>query len=219
MMKKLAFVLLFVALVFLATQVKLSTMWGASGQYFTLYEFLGPLPAAFLGPVFGAAVIIIAKSANMLISGSTWTLFDMARVFTMVFAAWYFASYKKNLALLAVPLICMALFILNPIGGQAWYYSLYWLIPVVAFFAPDNLLLRSLGASFMAHAVGSVAFLYSIQTVPQLWIALIPVVAIERFVFAVGVAAAFVLFNTVLNKFFSGEKALIIEKNYAIAKF
>jgi hypothetical protein len=94
----------------------------------------------------------------------------------------------------------MAPFIIHPVGAQAWYYSLYWLIPVAASLLPENLLLRSLGATFTAHAVGGVIWLYTLPSTPGFWTALIPVVAFERIVFAAGIAASFVVFNTVLHK-------------------
>ena len=217
MMKKLAFLLMFVALVFVATQIKLTEIWGAEGETFSLYEFLGPLPMAFLGPVFGAVAIIFARTASMFFAGSEFTMFDIARILTMVFASWYFVTYKKNYAALAIPVIAMAMFFLHPVGSQSWFYALYWLIPIVAFFVPENLWFRSLGASFTAHAVGSIAFLYLFTTTPEFWIALIPLVAIERIVFATGVAASFVSFNTMLNKYFSGSKILSIDKRYTLS--
>jgi len=171
---------------------------------------------AFLGPVFGAVAIIFARSADLLINGAEFTVFDIARIFTMVFAAWYFVNYKKNYAMLAIPAIAMAMFFLHPIGSQVWYYALYWLIPIAAFFLRENLWLRSLGASFTAHAVGSIAFLYTFTTSPELWLMLIPIVAIERFVFATGIASSYYIFNTVLNKFFSTSRDVLIDKRYSL---
>jgi len=217
MIKKLAFLLLFVALVFVFSQIELSKIWGTEGQMFTLYEFLGPLPMAFLGPVFGAVAIIFARGADLLLNGAEFTLFDIARVFTMVFAAWYFVGYKKNYAMLAIPVIAMAMFFLHPVGSQVWYYALYWLIPIAAFFVRENLWLRSLGTSFTAHAVGSIAFLYTFGTSPEMWLMLIPIVAIERIVFATGIAASYVSFNTMLNKYFSKDKTIAIDKKYSLS--
>jgi len=171
---------------------------------------------AFLGPVFGAVAIIFARSADLLINGAEFTVFDIARIFTMVFAAWYFVNYKKNYAMLAIPAIAMAMFFLHPVGSQVWYYSLYWLIPVAAFFLRENLWLRSLGASFTAHAVGSVAFLYTFTTSPELWLMLIPIVAIERILFATGIAASYISFNNLLNRYFSRDKTISIDKKYSL---
>jgi len=75
-----------------------------------------------------------------------------------------------------------------------------WLIPFVATFFKKRLILNSLGATFTAHAVGSTIFLYTFGLTPQIWLALIPVVFIERGVFTVGIWASFMAFNTVLDK-------------------
>lgn len=215
MMRKLAFTGLFLVLVFLSVYVPVTRI-AETSRYFTLYEFFGPLPAAFIGPFYGALAVIMARGITILSSSDAIGIFDIARIFTMVFATWYFSGYKKNGALLFVPLVAMALFVLHPVGAEAWYYSLYWLVPVVAYFLPKNLFLRSLGASFMAHAVGSVAFLYTFATVPAYWIALIPVVAMERLVFASGTAVSFVFFNTVLDRLFAKDQFLATDKAYVL---
>ena len=93
----------------------------------------------------------------------------------------------------------MALFIAHPEGRQAWYFSLYWLIPVLAEFKKDRLILRSLGATFTAHALGSVIFLYGFGLPAAVWIGLIPIVALERGLFAVGIWASYLAFNNGLE--------------------
>jgi len=214
-MKKFAFSLLFVILVIVSVFVPLARI-AETNKYFTLYEFFGPLPAAFLGPVYGAIAVIIARGFTILNSTEAIGLFDIARIFTMVFATLYFVLYKKNQALLFVPAIAMLLFIVHPIGSQAWYYSLYWLIPIIAYLLPNNLFIRSLGSTFMAHAVGSIAFLYTFATVPSYWIALIPIVAMERLLFAAGIAVSFVALNTLLDKFFANDDFLAVDKRYVL---
>ncbi|MEM4166211.1 MAG: hypothetical protein QW255_02515 [Candidatus Bilamarchaeaceae archaeon] len=216
--KKLAFILIFTFLVFISVYVPISRI-AETSKYFTLYEFFGPLPAAFLGPLYGAIVVIVARAITIFTATPEIGIFDIARIFTMVFATWYFANYKKDKYLLIVPVIAMAMFIAHPAGQEAWVYSLYWLIPIVAYLLPNNLFFRSLGATFMAHAVGSIAFLYTFQTTPAYWLALIPIVAVERAIFASGVAISFIAVTTVLNKFFTDDKSINIEKGYVISSF
>lgn len=215
-MRKLAFVFLFSVLVFLSVYVPLSRI-SETSKYFTLYEFFGPLPAAFLGPLYGTLAVVAARAITIFTSNAEIGIFDIARIFTMVFATLYFFNYKKDKRLLVVPICAMALFILHDVGQQAWLYSLYWLVPIIAYFLPNNLFFRALGATFMAHAIGSIAFLYTFPTTPQYWLALIPIVAVERIVFAAGTALSFVAITTVLNKFFANEPNLLLEKNYTVA--
>ena len=94
---------------------------------------------------------------------------------------------KGYLVSAIVPLLCMGLFVLHPVGGQAWLYSLYWLIPITLSCVATTEMSRALQASFTAHAVGSVIWLYTGAIPASMWIALIPVVAYERLFIAVGI--------------------------------
>ncbi len=91
---------------------------------------------------------------------------------------------------LGLPVICVFFFVAHPVGKQAFLYSFYWFIPIIIFFVQrffgSSFLLCSLGSVFISHAVGSVMSLYITPTVPEKWIGLIPVVAVERLSFAAG---------------------------------
>ncbi|MFH1095105.1 MAG: hypothetical protein V1728_02725 [Candidatus Micrarchaeota archaeon] len=209
----LAAVALFVIIAIGASAITVSALWGAKGQTFTLFEFLGPLPAAFLGPVAGIGAILLAKLASIAVLHTPLDMVTVLRLLPPVAAAFFFATYRGKMTngtgsnwttsraiQVLVPLACMALFILHPVGAQAWFYSLYWLIPPVVVLAlPDNLFLRSLGTTFTQHAIGGVIWLYFVNAMtPAAWIALIPIVAVERLVFAGGMSACFVLLQAAL---------------------
>ncbi len=197
--KKLIFLLLFSALVLIGYQINFSALMGTEQQYFTFFQFFGPIAGAFLGPIVGATSVLVAELANFLFVGKEFNWINLFRFTPMLFAAYYFGTKKVKLSA-AIPIICMALFMLHPVGSQAWYYSLYWLIPATARFFPKRLFAKSLGATFTAHAIGSTIFLYTISTTPALWIMLIPVVAFERFLFASGISVSYILMNTFLSK-------------------
>lgn len=205
-----------------ASSITVSALWGANGQTFTLFEFLGPLPAAFLGPVLGIGAILLAKLASIAVLHTPLDLVTILRFLPPVAAAYFFATYKgkdetgsthernaprilrgwtaSRAIQVVVPLACMALFIVHPVGAQAWFFSLYWLIPPIIVLAlPENLFLRSLGTTFTQHAIGGVIWLYFVNAMtPAAWIMLIPVVAVERLVFAGGMSACFVLLQAAL---------------------
>ena len=199
--KKILFILAFSLLVLIGSQINFSPLVGAENQFFTLFQFFGPTAGAFLGPVVGASSVLLAELANFLFVGKEFSIINLFRLTPMVLAAIYFGSktLREKRIVSAVPLIAMVAFWLHPVGQEAWFYALYWLIPIVATLKP-NLLSRSLGATFTAHAVGSVAFLYAVPTTPALWISLIPIVAMERGLFALGIATSYVVFNTVMAK-------------------
>jgi hypothetical protein len=60
------------------------------------------------------------------------------------------------------------------------------------------LLARALGATFSAHAVGGAAWIWTFSLPAAVWNSLIPVVVAERLLFALGIAASYVLVNNLL---------------------
>jgi hypothetical protein len=217
-----AFLVLFAALAYIALQIPVFALQGVTGKSFTLFEFLGPVAGAFIGAA-GVAAIGIAKLANAAIAGTPIALIDIAKMTPMMFAAYYFwkngARGMSDRFGIIVPAAAMLAFWLNPVGQQAWVYALYWLVPIAAKFLPDRLLLRSLGATFTAHAVGSVLFLYTIPTTPELWLALIPIVAVERGAFALGISASHLAFTNVMNavdRMTGISRYVNVEKQYVV---
>ncbi len=121
----------------------------------------------------------------------------------MLFAAWYFGTKKDKISFLA-PVLAIVLFIAHPVGRQVWFFSLFWTIPIIIKLLPkkygERVFLKSLGATFTAHAVGGAMWNYMVPMTPGAWVGLIPVVVYERLLFAAGIAVSFVVLNTVLDK-------------------
>lgn len=217
--KKVLFLIIFTILGLLAFQVSISHIIGSS-QSFTLFELLGPTGGMFLGPILGAISVFFVRALNVLFFHQQLDLLTVIRFLPMMLAAVYFGFKSKKTAIIFP--ICIALFLLNPIGRQAWMYSAIWLIPFVATFFKKRLILNSLGATFTAHAVGSVIFLYSFGLTPAVWIGLIPVVFIERGVFTLGIWTSCFTLNTVLD-FITNFKAInflkpLVNKNYLVSQ-
>ena len=115
----------------------------------------------------------------------------------------------------------MLLFWMHPGGQPAWFYALYWLIPIAAALKyNDKLVTKAIGATFTAHAIGSIAYLYAFNLGPEVWLALIPVVAIERLLFTSGIITSYVMLNTVLDrmKAIVPQKLVSIDPRYVIGK-
>lgn len=195
--KSLIFLVVFIFLGLIALRIPFSNIVGAK-QSFTLLDYIGPTTGLFLGPLFGAVSIFLVKFINTLLGGQNLDLISVLRFLPMMMAAIYLGSRsKKNII---VPLVCIILFIAHPQGRIAWYYSLYWLIPIFAVFRKKRLILNALGSTFTAHAVGSVIFLYTLNLPAGVWTSLIPMVAVERGLFALGIWVSYPLFNTLLKK-------------------
>ena len=80
------------------------------------------------------------------------------------------------------------MFITHPQGSQAVVYAFYWLIPPAAWalrlIGKNNVFLISIQSTFVAHAAGSIIWLYTIPMSAAQWTLLIPLVAIERLTIA-----------------------------------
>lgn len=208
MNKKISFLLIFTVLGLVAFQISISQIIGSS-QSFTLFELLGPTGGMFLGPILGAVSVFFVRALNIVILHQPLDFLTVIRFLPSVLAAVYFGLNQKKIAVIFP--ICIALFLLNPIGRQAWLYSMIWLIPFVATFWKRNLILNSLGATFTAHAVGSTIFLYSFGLTPAIWLALIPVVFIERGIFTIGICLSCLTFNFILDKVTNFNFALFLK--------
>lgn len=230
------FLAIFSLLAFMALQVPVFALEGITGKSFTLFDFFGPIAGSFIG-LGGVAAVFMAKLAGSLIADAPLGFLDIIKLTPMMFAAYYFwrgsqRGFSDRLGIL-VPAVAMLAFWLHPVG-QSWItiealglsfsmpagaYALYWLIPIAAKFLPDMLLLRSLGATFTQHALGSVLFLYTIPTAPAMWLGLIPIVAMERGLFALGISASHVLFTNMMeaaDRAWGISKYVNVEKRYVL---
>src|SRR3989344_1806494 len=199
---KIIFVFFFVILGFILLQIPVNTLVGSRVK-FTLFDLLAPISGAFLGTGLGVAAVFLMQFVNLLIHG--FASFDkgaIIRLFPTLFAVWYFAWVKKSSAdkkILTIPLLAMLVFNLHPIGRTVWFYSLFWLIPILVWpYRERFLVLRSLGATFTAHAVGGAIWIWVFNLPAQVWISLIPVVIMERGIFALGISASYILMNNIL---------------------
>jgi hypothetical protein len=212
------FLIIFVILGLLTFQVPISQIIG-SNQNFTLFELIAPQGGMFLGPLFGAIAAFIVRVLNIAITHQSLDFLTIIRFLPMVLAAIYFGTRDRRMGLIFP--ICIALFLIHPIGRQAAAYTLLWLIPFAATFRKERLILNSLGATFTAHAVGSTIFLYAFGLTPQMWLALIPQVLLERGFFALGIWASYLLINTVLDRLTSIQAIRIfkplVNKNYSFS--
>jgi len=221
--KGLLFLFIFSILVFIGDRINFSKLFGAENQFFTLFQFFGPVAGAFLGPVVGVLSVLIAEVASKIYSHATFDLITILRLLPMVFAAWYFGTKKDKISFL-IPVAAIVLFIAHPIGRQVWFFSLFWTIPIIIKLLPkkygEKAFLKSLGATFTAHAVGGAMWNYIVPMTPAAWIALIPVVIYERLLFAGGITVSFIALNTLLDKLDIKTKAeyINIDKRYVLFK-
>lgn len=193
--KKLFFILIFTIVGFIFLQIPVNNVVG-SDVSFTLFDLFAPVAGGFLGPVIGVVSVFLMTFGNFFYSGAEFTAGPLIRLFPTLFAVYYFA--KKDRSNILVPALAMLIFWAHPEGRQAWFYALFWLIPIAAHFYRRNLFARSLGSTFTAHAVGGAIWIWVFNLPAGVWISLIPVVAAERLLFASGISLSYIVLTNTL---------------------
>ena len=156
------------------------------------------MTGAFIGSIPAVIAVLLMHSFNFFAHGAhIQDVGTIIRFFPMLFAVLYFT--RKGKLNILVPLIAIVVFLMHPIGREVWYFSLFWTIPIFAYFLRDRFLFaRALGATFSAHAVGGAVWIWAFALPVSVWNSLIPVVFAERLLFALGIMASYVLVNNLL---------------------
>lgn len=195
--KNILFIVIFAVLGFIALQIPVAQLEGSKAK-FMVYDAFAPIAGAFIGSLPGVVAIFLMQFVNFFAHGAV--VEDAGTIIhflPMLFAALYFA--RKGKFNLIIPALAIIIFIIHPIGRTVWYFAFFWIIPIVAYFFHDRFLLaRALGATFTAHAVGGALWIWVFALPSTVWISLIPIVAIERIFFALGIVVSFVLVNNIL---------------------
>lgn len=219
--KNLLFIIIFTVLGFIALQIPITQLEGSKAK-FMLYDAFAPIAGAFIGSLPGVVAVFLMQFVNFLVHGAIIEdAGTIIRFLPMLFATLYFA--QKGKFNIIIPVLAIIAFLINPIGRSVWYFTLFWIIPIVAYFFRDRFLLaRALGATFTAHAVGGAFWIWIFALPAPVWISLIPVVAIERALFALGICVSFVLVNNLLA--FLAKKHIlnlgfIIDQKYLLGAF
>lgn len=197
----------------LLTIIKLSWVVGSYSIMFSASNLCLPLVGLF-GKAWGATAIWSILLGARILTG-TFSLATLAFYLPGYCAALYLAN--TNLLLrCSIPFACISLFLIHPIGSEAALYSAYWIIPImIALFKSRSLYAQALGATFTAHAVGSVIWLYTMPMAQEAWLALIPQVALERCTFAAGIVVAYHVVNA-LSKIGRTVQKRFLQLSYAI---
>ena len=195
--KKLLALVLFFILGLIALQIPFTRLLGANVR-FTLYDFIAPTMGAFLSTLPGILTVLLIQLINFILHPTAINgVGSIIRLFPILFAVFYFN--KKRSVNMIIPIVAIVIFNLHPIGRSAWQYSLLWLIPVFTHFFRKNLYLRSLGATFTAHSVGGVIWIWAFGLNREMWLALIPQSLMERALMAGGISLSYFALVKVFN--------------------
>jgi hypothetical protein len=168
----------------------ISYIIGSVFGFFSLHNIVTPLLALFGGMWFTGAIMAL-KTLFLLAKGK---LFGAILVNTLpglcANAYWIIPPIIGHLVL---PIACIAAFLAHPVGYGAGFYTLYWLVPIIVYGANfRSFYARALSSTFVAHAVGSVLWLYLMTPmISATWIGMIPVVFFERVMLAAGMTMVY----------------------------
>lgn len=222
--KKIIALVVFATLGLVLLQIPVNVLAGSKVK-FTLFDVFAPISGAFLGSPIGVMAVAITQTVNLVFhnfqgvdNSSILKFAATLRILPMIFAVWYFS--KKDQKQLIIPILSIIIFNLHPIGRTVWFYSLFWLIPIIVWpFRERFLLLRALGSTFTAHSVGGAIWIWAFNLSAAVWMSLIPVVILERAVFALGISASYLLMNNliaILSKKRFEVKGLEVDKKYLV---
>ncbi|MFH1461697.1 MAG: hypothetical protein ABIF12_02005 [bacterium] len=183
---------------------KVSFGLGSYKFFFSGINFIAPLVGVFFSlpvSVFFLAIVFLIKKIAI---GGILT-FGLP---TIISSLCFSDSLINNNKLLdfslkvLLPLLAITLFCIHPTGNKAYLYSFYWFVPVAIYFVNkiakyNSIYLTALTATFLAHAVGSVIWLYVLNLNEVVWNSLIPIVAVERLVFSAGISLIFILIKQI----------------------
>ena len=188
----------------LISSFKFCTLVGKSFAYFSGILFVAPLLGAFFSSPVAIVLtgLLIATKALLFcypITGGIPTLFATLAWSTHANISEQKSGYAHLFYFLvhaALPALCMAIFMTHASVGQGYVYAFYWLIPITLYFLHQIFKINStfsvaLSSTFIAHAIGSTLWLFTTPMKPEQWIALMPIVALERLVTALGMTILF----------------------------
>lgn len=165
--------------------IRITYFFGAHSFYLSGINLIGPLTGIHTFSLLGLLIFVVRRFITMSLTGVSFFT-PLSYYIPTIFASAYWA-FSNSLIRFFVPLACIIAFIAHPVGFQVPCYAFYWFIPLVLYFFPhNNLFVQALGSTFVAHAVGSVLWIYILPTVPAYWYALMPLVAVERLVLCSG---------------------------------
>src|SRR6266436_5467167 len=103
--------------------MKISFLVGSQMVWFSATNSVLPLAGAF-GGVMGSGLVFLIRQLIHLIFFKTVSLSFLAFCIPGLCASLYWATHHYAIRLL-LPIACMGLFIIHPIGSQAFIYSSY----------------------------------------------------------------------------------------------
>jgi len=174
----------------LLRHLKTTFLVGSRGIWFSGSSCMAPVSGFYGGSAVSWYAYIIRVAILMMNHPSKGLLSCLVYHIPSLCASLYvsYCVFEKNRFMrylfgIVVPLSCMVAFVNDSVGNGAWWYSLYWLIPVAITLVMQRHSSRFgifLASSFIAHAVGSVCWMATHDMTVVQWQMLVGCVWYER---------------------------------------
>ena len=202
------FTLFFMSLTIIFSKVKLEPIFG-TGSHFSLIVMFSPIIPKIVGTTYGSVAILGAKMIQFLVGISTpKSIISYLSYFPVLFGGIQFARvFKGDRKVIIFSLTAILLFLVHPIGRSVWYFSLFWLIPIIITLSKsylDRVIKRfeilkiyiyALSATFVDHAFGSIIYLYFLEIPSIYWNMAIPFIPFERLIMALGITVFYIFIS------------------------
>jgi len=184
------------SIAYLLTFLKVSYLFGSYAAFFSGKNMVLPLSGLYGGLLGATAAPLLSYVIRYGICGIL--PFKILAYHVPGYCASLYLATNSMLVRLLLPALCIVLFIVHPVGCYAAPYTVFWFIPMGVYMRSiKGHFAQMLGSTFTAHAVGSVIWLYCVPMSVASWYALIPVVCVERLLFATGMWVAYQLVEKV----------------------
>lgn len=162
--------------------------------FFSASGCVKPLIGAF-GGSFGALIFFVINFFGLFFAKNSFSLHLLAHHIPGFCAALSWTMQKNRFRALFF-LCCAVLFLMHPVGGKAGIYVLLWCIPTFLCFVKRHaIFFEAVISTSIAHAIGSVIWLYTVPSHASEWVSLIPLAFVERLFFAIGMTCMYYLYQ------------------------
>jgi hypothetical protein len=212
--KRLGLIGLGVFVMLFSSLVRYSFGFGVNFCVLSVVSVVGPLLGLILGFWEIACVLVLYSVASTFLKGTLFlpflTTFGLPTLVASYVLGQGYNRFQSSIIresvraalFVGLPLVGMILFFLHPVGKDALFYTAYWFIPMIVYGyqkakSGSSLVATALASTFLAHAIGSVIYLYTFSFTAHQWLSLIPVVAAERLMIAGGIVLATTAVNLI----------------------
>lgn len=163
--------------------------------FFSASGCIKPLIGAF-GGSFAASVFFVINLLTLFFVKNPFSLHLLAHHIPGFCAALSWTMQKKSFRALFF-VFSAVLFLVHPVGCRAGVYVFLWCIPTFLCIMNrrHTIFFEAVISTYIAHAVGSVIWIYTVPSQAGEWIALIPLAFFERLFFAMSMTCMYHLYQ------------------------